>query len=70
MSWQQIFFTAYAQNLCNKVSDLNHLRELNMYSHPLPVFRLYSVMSNSEEFAKAFNCPAGSPMNPTVKCHL
>jgi Peptidase family M13 len=32
--------------------------------------RVNGIMMNSEEFAKAFQCPTGTPMNPEVKCSM
>lgn len=33
--------------------------------------RVNGVLKNSEEFAKIWNCPKGSPMNPNVeKCTM
>ena len=33
-------------------------------------FRVKGSLSNMEEFAKTFNCPAGSAMNPATKCEV
>ena len=33
-------------------------------------FRVLGPMSNSKYFADAFNCPVGSPMNPSEKCAI
>ncbi|CAN8005045.1 unnamed protein product, partial [Ixodes hexagonus] len=37
-------------------------------SHPPSVDRCNVPLKHSPEFAKAFSCPSGSPMNPTNKC--
>lgn len=33
-------------------------------------FRVKGSIQNSEEFKKAFKCPAGSTMNPVSKCQV
>lgn len=36
--------------------------------HSLDRFRVIGALSNMKEFSDAWNCPAGSRMNPTNKC--
>ena len=36
----------------------------------LVTFRVNGVFSNMEEFAKVYNCPKGSILNPEQRCRL
>ncbi|KAH8869823.1 Neprilysin-1 [Schistosoma japonicum] len=64
------FFIKFAQNLCEhfrpEVVD-EHLRNSK---HVLGSDRVNGAVSNSKEFAVAFGCHAGLPMNPQFKCSV
>ena len=38
--------------------------------HSPGVFRVRGAVVNSKEFAKAFDCKLGDPMNPKDKCEV
>lgn len=60
---EQMFFIGYAIPRCEYFDD-----ELNGYDpkdeHAPWSIRTTNSLINSADFAKTFNCPAGSPMNP------
>ncbi|KAM7306234.1 endothelin-converting enzyme 2-like [Ixodes scapularis] len=56
MSEDQVFFVGFCQAFCASVPT-----EQQRSSCDTP-------LKNSGEFARAFNCPLDSPMNPSVKC--
>ncbi|XP_077552777.1 neprilysin-1-like [Haemaphysalis longicornis] len=58
----QLFFTYYALGLC----WLPHISESETMVSPEE--RVNVPLMNFPEFASAFNCTPGTPMNPIDKC--
>ncbi|DBA05274.1 TPA: hypothetical protein N0F65_007436 [Lagenidium giganteum] len=67
---QQLFFLSFAQAFCSKVSDAAMAQRLATDPHSPEQARVNGVMQNNKDFASAFQCAPGSPMNPTQKCEL
>lgn len=67
---EQLFFISYGQLWCSVVTPQLQKEEMFTSVHsPNPV-RVIGAVSNSQEFAKVFNCKAGTPMNPVDKCRV
>nr|XP_034190777.1 endothelin-converting enzyme homolog [Osmia lignaria] len=67
---EQLLFISFG-NLWCEVADPEELgKKVRRDSHSLAPLRLIGSISNSEDFAKTFNCPEGSPMNPKKKCNI
>ncbi|BGP17139.1 hypothetical protein JCM10213_005237 [Rhodosporidiobolus nylandii] len=62
-SREQLFFLAYAQGWARKVTPEEALRRIRTDPHSPTQYRVIGPLSNSEQFAKAWNCPVGSVMN-------
>ncbi|GMT35529.1 hypothetical protein PFISCL1PPCAC_26826 [Pristionchus fissidentatus] len=66
----QLFFLGYGQSWCSKETK-EYLTEKQFHNeHPPNNFRVLLSTRNNPQFAKAFNCPAGSKMNPIEKCEV
>ncbi|KAF1754459.1 hypothetical protein GCK72_021022 [Caenorhabditis remanei] len=65
----KLFFHMTALTWC-RARDSTPLATKQRMLHPTSSFRVNGVFSNMKEFAEAFNCPVGSPMNPVKKCEL
>ncbi|XP_043462232.1 neprilysin-3-like [Leptopilina heterotoma] len=57
---KQLFFLSYANMHCRTSN--------NNYVHSPEAARVNVPLMNMKEFAEAFYCPEGSPMNPIEKC--
>lgn len=67
---EQLFHLAFAQAYCsNSRPNEQYLATLND-RHSEEEFRVIGTLSNSKEFAQAFDCPEGSRMNPALKCSV
>ena len=68
---EQLFFLSRANSWCYNPNLLLASSKWPDWSrHPKAFYRIVLSAINSPDFAKAFNCPVGSPMNPIKKCRL
>ncbi|XP_043526357.1 neprilysin-1 isoform X2 [Frieseomelitta varia] len=70
LTHDQLFFLNYAQIWCGSMRPEDALTKIRSSVHSPGPIRVLGPLSNSEDFARAYNCPPGSPMNPTQKCNV
>ncbi|XP_043464733.1 neprilysin-2-like [Leptopilina heterotoma] len=66
----QLFWISFAQGYCEKVTPKVQKLLLNQDVHSPKEFRVIGSLANRPEFAKDFQCPLGSKMNPKTKCSV
>ncbi|XP_008211047.1 neprilysin-2-like isoform X2 [Nasonia vitripennis] len=66
----QLFWISAMSFLCSKDTPQHLQDSLKSSEHTPDKFRAMGIALNSLDFSKAFDCPAGSPMNPLKKCKL
>eukprot|EP00216_Chloropicon_sp_CCMP2111_P005995 CAMPEP_0198234252 /NCGR_PEP_ID=MMETSP1446-20131203/310_1 /TAXON_ID=1461542 ORGANISM="Unidentified sp, Strain CCMP2111" /NCGR_SAMPLE_ID=MMETSP1446 /ASSEMBLY_ACC=CAM_ASM_001112 /LENGTH=763 /DNA_ID=CAMNT_0043914999 /DNA_START=109 /DNA_END=2400 /DNA_ORIENTATION=- len=65
---EQLFFVSFGQIWCSSATPESVVKYLKTDFHSLPEFRVNGAVSNSPDFSRAFQCKAGSKMNPKHKC--
>jgi membrane metallo-endopeptidase-like protein 1 len=70
LTQDQLFFLNYAQIWCGMMNDKEAIRKLRTSEHSPGPIRVKGPLSNSYDFAAAYNCPVGTPMNPLKKCRV
>lgn len=55
---------------CESTTEQTLLNDMLTDVHSPGRIRVLGTLSNSIEFAEAFRCPVGSPMNPSKKCKI
>jgi predicted metalloendopeptidase len=70
MADHRLFFTAFAQNWCEVDRREAMISSLESDEHSPAKYRVLGVLTNFVPFAKAFNCPVGTNMNPAKRCEL
>ena len=66
----QRFFLAAAQAWCGVYREELARMFVRVDPHSPPRFRVNGVLVNMPEFAEAFACEVGTPMNPAKKCSV
>jgi len=66
----QQFFLAVAQAWCSQDRPAEIQRRLSTDVHAPPKFRVYGALRNLPDFAEAFQCAPGTPMNPAERCSV
>ncbi|KAK3825806.1 MAG: hypothetical protein J3Q66DRAFT_277932, partial [Benniella sp.] len=68
---EQLFFISYARPWCSKRRPESAIRQTRTDPHTPAKWRINGAVQNSAGFAKAFQCAAGTPMNPVIlSCHM
>ncbi|RHZ03763.1 hypothetical protein DYB37_013263, partial [Aphanomyces astaci] len=65
----KLFYLSYAQSWCSKNTDA-YLRGALWQKYPPTRFRVTGALQNDAEFARVFQCPTDSRLNPSNKCLL
>ena len=67
---EQVLFVSFGQVWCSKASKEVERLQVTTNPHSPARFRVIGPVSNNPAFAKAFHCPAGSPMAPKDRCEV
>ena len=66
----QQFFLGVGQAWCSSSRTADAERRLKTDVHSPPKHRIYGALRNLPEFARAFSCAPGTPMNPAKICSI
>ncbi|KAF5305123.1 hypothetical protein FQA39_LY09385 [Lamprigera yunnana] len=66
----QLFWVSSALHYCYKLDESGIQNTLRRDRHAVNIFRVNAPLRNNYDFAKDFNCPVGSNMNPSEKCSV
>eukprot|EP00833_Pecoramyces_ruminatium_P009687 jgi/Orpsp1_1/1183719/evm.model.c7180000086409.1 len=67
-TFDQLFYIGFGHAFCINANSDYTINIIENNEHSPEKFRVNGAVSNNEHFAKTFNCPVGSPMNPASKC--
>jgi putative endopeptidase len=66
----QLFFVAFGQVWCAVTAPEAARVRVKVDPHSPPQFRAVGPLANNPDFATAFHCAAGTPMNPAQRCEV
>jgi predicted metalloendopeptidase len=70
LTQEQLFFVGFAQTWCTLATEEIERMLVTVDPHSPPEFRVNGPVANLREFADAFQCEEGTPMNPEKICEV
>lgn len=70
LTQEQLFFVGFGQLWCSYYTPQYTKQAILTDEHTISKFRTIGVVSNSGDFARAFQCAPKTPMNPQIKCQV
>lgn len=70
LTQEQLFFVGFGQLWCSYYTPQYTKQAILTDEHTISKFRTIGVVSNSGDFARAFQCAPNTPMNPQIKCQV
>ena len=67
---EQLYFVAWGQNWCTQYSTAALKAQIASDVHSPGPIRVLGPVSQFDEFAKAYNCPANTTYNPPTRCSV
>jgi len=67
---RRLGLSVYVLLWCESPETNSTISKAKVDEHSIGRLRIIGTVSNSQDFAKAYNCPIGSAMNPERKCHI
>ena len=67
---KQLFWISYAHSWCAKYRDAALKDQITTAYHAPEEFRINGPLLNNKNFAKDFDCPLNTKMNPEKKCEV
>ncbi|KAI8820364.1 uncharacterized protein EV422DRAFT_506619 [Fimicolochytrium jonesii] len=67
---EQLFFLSFAQVWCQNIRPEALFAAVASDAHAPARFRVAGTVANTPEFAQAFQCKAGTPLNPANRCKI
>ena len=70
MTPQQMLWVSWGQVWCSKFRDAKMKTQIETGQHSPGKYRINGPLANNQDFARDFNCPLASGMNPEKKCEV
>ena len=67
---KQLFWISYAHSWCAKYRNAALKDQITTEYHSPEEFRINGPLLNNKNFAKDFDCPLNTKMNPEKKCEV